>query len=184
MNAERGPPQVNPRSILGALIIKHKETLSDEDPIGMIQENMYMPFFEGLDGFQTKPIFDASLFVTLRKRLGKVSFDELNEYVIQNISGKTDKKGIAKKKDDDSTPPNKDKGKFQADATVADQYIAFPTDPKLLNASRKKLEEMIDKLYAWDDSSKIKPRTYKNTLDTTFRNYSKKKRKRHKDHRK
>jgi IS5 family transposase len=156
--------------------------LSDQGTIEMIQENIYMQFFVGLDGFQTKPIFDSSLFVTIRKRLGKETFDELNEYLIQNISAKSDQKNITKKRDDDSPPPNK--GKLQADATVADQYITYPTDSKLLNASRKKLEEMIDKLYAWDESLKLKPRTYRRKLDTAFLNYSKKKRKSHKDHRK
>ncbi len=182
MDVDRGRPGINPRIILGALIIKYKENLSDQGTIEMIQENIYMQFFVGLDGFQTKPIFDSSLFVTIRKRLGKETFDELNEYLIQNISAKSDQKNITKKRDDDSPPPNK--GKLQADATVADQYITYPTDSKLLNASRKKLEEMIDKLYAWDESLKLKPRTYRRKLDTAFLNYSKKKRKSHKDHRK
>jgi hypothetical protein len=95
--------------------------------------------------------------VTIRKRLGKETFDELNSYLIQNLSAKSDNKNITKKKDDDDLPPNK--GKLQGDATVADQYITYPTDSKLLNASRKKLEDMIDKLYHWDDSLKQKPRT-------------------------
>jgi hypothetical protein len=183
MNTDKGRPGINPRIILGALIIKHKEGLSDLDTIMMIQENIYMQFFVGLDGFQTKPIFDSSLFVTIRKRLGKETFDELNEYLTQGIYAKTDKKHIAKKNDDyDDLPPNK--GKLQSDATVADQNITYPTDSKLLNASRKKLEEMIDKLYDWDDSLILKPRTYKRTMDTYFLNYSKRKRKTYKDHRK
>ena len=182
MDVKIGRPGINPRTILGALIIKHKEALSDQGTIEMIQENIYMQFFVGLEGFQTKPIFDSSLFVTIRKRLGKKTFDELNEYLIQNLSAKSDKKNIAKKKDDDDLPPNK--GKMQSDATVSDQYIAFPTDSKLLNASRKKLEEMIDKLYGWDDSLSQKPRTYRRTMGTAFLNYSKKKRKTYKDHRK
>ena len=33
------------------------------------------------------------------------------------------------------------------DATVADQYIAYPTDPGILNECREKCEVMIDKLY-------------------------------------
>jgi len=62
---------------------------------------------------------------------------------------KKDKQNKTKKKDGNDLPPNK--GKLQADATVADQYITFPTDAKLLNESRKKLEQMIDQLYAYDD---------------------------------
>lgn len=182
MNTKRGRPGIKPRTILGALIIKHKEGLSDQGTIEMIQENIYMQFFVGLEGFQTKPIFDSSLFVTIRKRLGKETFDELNSYLIQNLSAKADMKNVTKKKDDDDLPPNK--GKLQADATVADQYITYPTDSKLLNTSRKKLEDIIDKLYHWDDHLKQKPRTYRRKMSTSFLNYSKKKRKTNADHRK
>jgi hypothetical protein len=37
-----------------------------------------MQFFVGLEGFQTDKIFDSSLFVTIRKRIGKAEFDLLN----------------------------------------------------------------------------------------------------------
>lgn len=33
------------------------------------------------------------------------------------------------------------------DASIAPQNITFPTDLKLLNATREKSEELIDKLY-------------------------------------
>lgn len=181
MNTKRGRPGKNPRLILGALIIKHKENLSDQGTIDMIQENIYMQYFVGLAAFQTEPIFDSSLFVTIRKRLGEEGFNELNEYLIKSLSANQDKRNIAKKKDENDTPPNK--GKLQADATVADQHIAFPTDAKLLNESRKKLEQMIDKLYTYDDNLATKPRTYRRVISTAFLNYSKKKRKTNRDHR-
>ncbi len=135
-----------------------------------------------MKGFQTKKVFDSSLFVTIRKRIGKTAFDKLNIELIQSLSKKTDKRNSAKKSDDESHPPNK--GKFQADATVADQYITFPTDAKILNTSRKKLDAMIDKLYHYDDDLKVKPRTYKRVLNRDFLNYSKKKNKRKAVHRK
>jgi hypothetical protein len=182
MDTDRGRPGKNPRLILGALIIKHKENLSDQGTIDTIQENIYMQYFVGLKAFQTEPIFDSSLFVTIRKRLGKKGFDELNEYLITALSSQKDKRNKSKKKDEDDSPPNK--GKLQADATVADQYITFPTDPKLLNDSRKKLEKMIDKLYDYDDTLQKKPRTYRRVASTEFLNYSKKKRKTKRDHRK
>ncbi len=181
MNTQRGRPGKNPRMVLGALIIKHMEGLSDQGTIDMIQENIYMQFFIGLEGFQTDPIFDSSLFVTIRKRIGKDSFEKLGEYLIKNLSAKEDKTNISKKKDDEDLPPNK--GKLQADATVADQNITFPTDPKLLNVSRKKLEGIIDKLHRYDDTMDKKPRTYRRKMDTAFLNYSKKKRKTIKMHR-
>jgi len=182
MNSKRGRPGISPRIVLGALIIKHKENLSDEKTILSIQENIYMQFFVGLDGFQTKKIFDPSLFVTIRKRIGKDAFDQLNVELIKSISKDKDVKHKSKKKDADKYPPNK--GNLQADATVADQYITFPTDSKLLNTSRKKLDKMIDKLYYASKESYTKPRTYRRVLDHEFLVYSKKRKKGKKTHRK
>ena len=102
-------------------------------------------FFVGLEKFRTEPIFDSSLFVHIRKRLGKEAFDKLNNELIKTYSSKIDNRNISKKQEDEDLPPNK--GKLQADATVADQYITFPTDAKILNSSRKQLEKMIDILY-------------------------------------
>jgi len=175
MDTTQGRPGISPRTVLGALIIKHKENLSDVKTIESIQENIYMQFFVGLEGFQTEKIFDPSLFVTIRKRLGKESFDALNASLIQSLSVKKDAQNKAKKKEGEDHPPNK--GKMQADATVADQYITFPTDSKLLNTSRNQLDKMIDKLYEYDGKKTVKPRTYKRILDQSFLSYSKKKNK-------
>jgi len=182
MDSSQGRPGISPRIVLGALIIKHKENLSDEKVIQAIQENVYMQFFVGLKAFQTKKIFDSSLFVTIRKRIGKNEFDKLNVELIKSLSNSVDKKNNSKKKDSDKYPPNK--GHLQADATVADQYITFPTDSKLLNTSRKKLENMIDKLYEFNGKNQTKPRTYRNVLDKEFLAYSKKRRKGRSIHRK
>ena len=141
-----------------------------------------MQFFVGLKEFQNKKIFDPSLFVTIRKRIGKTEFDKLNIALIKSLSNKTDIKNISKKNDSDNTPPNK--GHLQADATVADQYITFPTDSKLLNTARKKLDLIIDKLYYFSNKSSNKPRTNRLVLDKEFLAYSKKRRKSKKVHRK
>jgi len=105
---------------------------------------MFFPhFFVGLKEFSSKPIFDPSLFVELRKRLGASTFDALNKNLIQSISKEEDKKQNSKKKKEDDFSPNK--GNLQMDATVADQYITYPTDSKLLNESRKKCDKRIGK---------------------------------------
>jgi len=182
MDATHGRPGISPRIVLGALIIKHSENLSDRKVIETIQENVYMQFFVGLKGFQIEPIFDSSLFVTIRNRLGKEVFDKLNESLIKTYSSKADKRNSSKKDKEEDTPPNK--GKLQADATVADQYITFPTDPKILNSSRKQLDKMIDILYKKGGKSIVKPRTYRRIIDRKFLNYSKKKRKNKGAHRK
>ena len=174
MNSDFGRPGISPRLVLGALIIKHKEKLDDRGVIAAIQENVYMQFFVGLKEFNPEPIFDPSLFVEIRKRVGKDLFDSLNVKLIKSFSEKKDKKHNEKKRqNDDDTPPNK--GKMQADATVADQYIAYPTDNGILNRSRKQYEKIIDKLYNLNGKQGTKPRTNRRKLDTLFLNYSKNK---------
>lgn len=64
------------RMIIGACIIKHKFNLSDEETIEMIRENPYMQYFCGLTEITNIPIFDPSLFVTIRKR---ITIEEINE---------------------------------------------------------------------------------------------------------
>ena len=182
MNLGFGRPGVSPRIVLGALIIKHKENLDDRGVISAIQENPYMQYFIGLKGFSTKPVFDASLFVKIRKRIGSDIFDALTVDLIESLSQKKDLRHIQKNKKEDGTPKNK--GKMQSDATVADQMIAYPTDSNLLNSSRKKSEQMIDKLYELKGKKGVKPKTYRKNLDKSFLNYSKKKNKSKKLHRK
>lgn len=186
MNSEIGRPGISPRMVLGALIIKHFEKLDDRRVIANIQENLYMQYFVGLKGFCSKPIFDASLFVEIRKRIGADAFDKLNISLIESLSEIQDKKHDSKKPKDDNQnsdlPPNK--GTLQMDATVADQYITYPTDAKVLNSSREQCEKMIDKLYALNGKKGTKPRTYRRKTDTTFLDYSKKKSKSKMIHRK
>jgi len=108
---------INPRMVLGALIIKHLEGLDDRGVIAAIQENPYMQYFVGLKEFTTAPIFDPSLFVEIRKRVGNELFDSLNADLIKTVNEKKDKRHNKKKEGEDE-PRNK--GKMQADATVAD----------------------------------------------------------------
>ena len=77
LSPKHGRPVINPRIVIGALIIKHKEGLSDEDTIIAIQENVYQQYFLGLHQYQYNPVFDPSLFVTIRKRVGVEAFDEM-----------------------------------------------------------------------------------------------------------
>lgn len=187
MNSEIGRPGISPRMVLGALIIKHIEKLDDRGVISNIQENIYMQYFVGLKGFCSKPIFDASLFVEIRKRIGADTFDKLNTDLIQSISESEDKKHHLKKKannENEKSEVPSNKGRLQMDATVADQYITYPTDAKVLNTSRKQCEKMIDNLYTLNGKKGIKPRTYRRKMDTSFLDYSKKKLKSKAVHRK
>ena len=61
------------------------------------------------------------------------------------------------------------------DATVAPQNITFPTDLKLLNAARKKSEQLIDILYDPVLHGKKKVRTYREVARKYFLDSVKKK---------
>ena len=75
-NQVKGVGNKPARLIIGAMIIKHKLNLGDEETIQMIQENPYMQYMCGLPEYTTKPMFDSSLFVTIRKC---ISEEELND---------------------------------------------------------------------------------------------------------
>jgi len=77
MNADRGRPGKNGRLVIGAVIIKHKLNLSDEETVLQIQENPYLQYFVGLSRYQEEPAFAPSLFVEIRRRMGSEVFDAL-----------------------------------------------------------------------------------------------------------
>ncbi|MDO9579824.1 MAG: IS5 family transposase, partial [Bacteroidales bacterium] len=183
MTVDFGRPGISPRIVLGALIIKHLEKLDDRGVIAAIQENPYMQFFIGLKEFTVQSVFDPSLFAEIRKRAGNKVFDSLNVELIKSVSEKEDKKHNRKGTDKTNNTP-KNKGKMQADATVADQYITYPTDNGILNQSRKQCEKLIDKLYDLSGKEGEKPRTYRRKIDKAYLDYSKKKKKREATHRK
>ena len=93
------------------------------------------------------------------------------------MSKQKDNRHNQKKKGKDSNNTLGNKGKMQADATVADQYITHPTDNGILNQSRKQSEKLIDKLYELNGKKGVKPRTYRRKTDKAYLAYSKKKRK-------
>ena len=173
-----GRPGISPRMVLGALIIKHLKNLDDRGTIEEIQENPYLQFFVGLSDFTNEEIFDPSLFVDIRKRFGVGEFDELNKELIKTLTRKDDKKHNTNpnKKNEKGEPTNK--GKLQADATVADQYIKHPTDTDLMNKGRRILEGLIDILYDKGGKQGTKPRTYRRVMDKSYLSFSKKRSKR------
>lgn len=181
MNAGFGRRAIDPRIVIGSLVIKHKLKLSDEETILSIQENPYMQYFLGLNEYTPDPVFDPSLFVEIRKRMGKEEFDSLNVIIIEEVSGEEDKKQL--KKTDKSTGEVKNKGKLQIDATVADQYIKYPTDLDLLNESRQWGEKIIDEIFEKSPTGK-KPRTYRRVARKEYLNVAKKKNKTKKEIRK
>lgn len=77
-----GRPALNPRVVIGSIIIKHMCNLDDRETVAQISENMYMQYFLGYSSFSNEEPFDASLFVEFRKRLGKEELIKINELVV------------------------------------------------------------------------------------------------------
>lgn len=163
--ADKGRPSVDARSVIGAMIIKHKMKLTDEGTVEMISENPFQQWFCGLSAFTTKKIFDPSLFVTLRKRMGGTAFDAMNQAILNLAEGRAQAKGKPAPHDPDTgenqdpTAPN-NQGELKIDATVAPQKIAYPTDLNLLNAARENTQAMID-AFCKEQGLGKKPRTYR-----------------------
>lgn len=155
-----GRPPLNPRIVIGALIIKHLCNLDDRETISQITENIYMQYFLGYSGFTKQPPFDPSLFVEIRKRLGDDLLAEMNLRILKASSNPEEKKNTGIEKDDngDSGGPTTHKGELLMDATVSPQDIAYPTDLNLLNEARQIAEKIIDFLHA---PGQKKPRTYR-----------------------
>jgi len=166
MSKKMGRKGVHPRIVIGAVIIKHLKSLSDEDCIEEIQENPYLQYFLGLSEYTYKQVFTPSLFVTIRRRLGEAEFSSLIEEIIkttEQVLAGQEKNKSSKKDDDDQN----NKGHLIVDATVAPSDIKYPTDIDLLNQAREKSEMLIDRL--WNrQAGKKKPRTYRRVAKNEY----------------
>jgi transposase, IS5 family len=178
MSAYLGAPVIDFRFVIGAMIIKHKLKLEDRETIETIKESINIQYFLCLKEYIYKAVFDRSLFTFLRYHLDADMFDAVTRQIILTSEGNY--KAANKDLDENDNiftpvnltttkaePPNSEekvtkgnKGKLIADATVADQMIAYPSDLSLLAKSREVYKRLIDVL------CKIlmivdKPRTYR-----------------------
>jgi hypothetical protein len=113
MNSRKGAPSIDARIVIGALIIKHMLRLDDRGTIEMISENVYMQYFLGLSAYTDKPVFDPSLFVAIRKRLGLEGFNQMNERIINKALGLSSaKSNVQKEKEDENQYHENPKGFF------------------------------------------------------------------------
>jgi hypothetical protein len=178
-----GRPGLNPRIVLGSLMIKHLCHLDDRETVEQISENIYMQYFLGYSSFTSDKPFDASLFVDIRKRLGMESINAINEKIVSLKTRMEEKRKPEKsnpapenigqsqgesRESESSTlaasePGNsiENKGTVIFDATACPQDIAYPTDLDLLSEARQITERLIDKLYVPNLHGIKKPRTYR-----------------------
>jgi len=199
MNMKEGRPCKPARLVIGAMIIKHKLNLSDEEAVLQIQENAYLQYFCGYETYIDAIPFVPSLFVEIRKRMGTDVFESFEQAIVdQAVSIQKGKRDAGKSNDDKGYPPASPPsggitsesssasetestevahhGRLLMDATVADQMIRFPTDVSLLNHAREVAEVLVDMLHKHKAITGKKPRTYRQQARRAYLRISKRKR--------
>jgi hypothetical protein len=159
MSSELGRPCKDARLVIGAVILKHKLNLSDEETVLQIQENPYLQYFVGFSRYKDEQPFAPSLFVEIRKRMGADVFACFERVILERIGMAKNKAGAEPGGDDPEEHPA-NRGKMLVEATVAEQAIRYPTDINLLNEAREISEQLIDELYGLSELTR-KPRTYR-----------------------
>ena len=205
LNKTFGRPAKPTRVVIGAIIINHKQRLTDEETILAIQENPYLQYFIGYEEFCHKPPFDPSLFVTIGKRLGQDALDKMSEKFVSMVFDvenrvNSDREKTKPPQSDSSSSSSEDrtsreqnveiesdtsfhKGALLVDASVAPADIKYPTDFDLLNSCREHSERLIDNLYE-PEPGKVKPRTYRRKARKDYLSLARRRRKNAKELRK
>jgi len=187
-----GAPAKPFRMALGALIIKTRLGLTDEELVEQIKENPYLQFFIGLEAFQYSAPFDPSMMVYFRKRLPEAVVNDCNERIVRHglkvirssvdhDSGGDDGSGggSSSRADQPQPLPRKqaNQGSLLIDATCAPVDIRHPTDLSLLNEAREVTEILIDAMHPQvRESFGHKPRTHRKQARQQFLAVAKKKR--------
>jgi hypothetical protein len=179
-----GAPAKPFRMALGALIIKARLGLTDEELVEQIKENPYLQFFIGLEAFQYSAPFDPSMMVYFRKRLPEAVVNDCNERIVRH-GLKVIQASDAQDADDHGNngggsightdqsipstqkPPNQ--GSLLIDATCAPVDIRHPTDLSLLNEARELTEILIDAMHPQiKENFRHKPRTHRKQARQQF----------------
>lgn len=188
-----GAPAKPFRMALGALIIKARLGLTDEELVEQIKENPYLQFFIGLEGFQYSAPFDPSMMVYFRKRLPEAVVNDCNERIVRHGLNLIRASETEEHDQDDSqggggsvcdteqnissTKAIDNQGSLLIDATCAPVDIRYPTDLSLLNVdgvfsegvAREVTEVLIDSMYQTvRESFDHKPRTYRKQARQQF----------------
>jgi len=156
----QGPPAFSVRMALGALIIKERLGVTDEECVEQIRENPYLQYFCGLKAFTTEPPFHPTMFVHFRKRFPADVVCRINEAIVAKAAESSEKDNNDDE-NDPGGPTASNKGKLLLDATCVPADITYPTDLKLLNSAREKSEQIIDVLHKSRGRGHKKPRTYR-----------------------
>ncbi len=165
--ASTGAPGKRARMAFGALLIKQRLGVSDEETVEQIRENPYLQYLLGLSGFSTEAPFEASTMVHFRRRLSAEVLAEINERILaaerDEHSKECERSDEESDSEDDEGEEPENRGQLLCDASCVPQDIRHPTDIGLLNDAREATEAAIDALHAERTDGSKKPRTYRHT---------------------
>lgn len=176
-NWKEGRPAKPSRIAVGALIIRAKLRLTDEETVQAIIENPYLQAFIGLTEFTTEQPFSPKSMTYFRKRIKLYELRKINQLIANEANKQKEDENNKDNSDDgnNNTPNDKNKdeksthkGKLLLDATCVPADIAYPTDISLLNQARKLTERFIDTLHVPLMGSVRKPRTDRNQAQKAY----------------
>ena len=192
-----GAPAKPVRLAFGALFIKQRLGLTDEETVEQIRENAYMQFFLGFAGYSSKPPFDPSMMVHFRNRFSEEDLKRTNELIAERGKAILIEAVSSLEDDGDSGDPNaeagnqlsiddlvkpadwpegKNWGTLSIDASCTPADITYPTDLKLLNEARESTDRIIDDLCKQRSSlRKHRPRYDRGSARANFLNVAKQK---------
>jgi len=122
---DNGRPAKPIRLMVGLLILKHIRNISDESVVEQWSENLYYQYFCGLEEFVASVPCEASELVHFRKRIGELGIELIFKESIR-INGN-----------------DSDEDDLNADTTVQEKNITFPTDAKLHRKIIKKTLKIV-----------------------------------------
>lgn len=160
-----GAPAKSGRIAYGALLIKERLGITDEETVLQITENPYLQYFLGLRELLDKALFDPSMMVHFRSRFSEENHQRINSKIIAAATGSEAQQSEEYNDDDDADGSPNNAGKLLVDATCTPADIRYPTDLSLLSEAREKTEAVIDQFHHWmtgqTDHPVKKPRTYR-----------------------
>ena len=156
-----GAPAKPVRLALGALFIKQRLGLTDEETVEQIRKNAYMQFSLGFSGSSRKVPFDPSMMVHFRKRFSQEDLKRIHELIAERGEATVIEAMSSLNYDDDPDdlgadegsqmsiddfvkpadwPEGKNWGTLTINASFTPADITYPTDLKLLSEARESTE--------------------------------------------
>lgn len=158
-----GAPAKSGRLAYGALLIKERLGITDEETVEQICENPYLQYFLGFSELCESAPFDSSMMVHFRSRFTCEHHEWINSKIIAAATG-TEEREVQSDDNHEGNPPQNE-GKLLVDATCTPADIRYPTDLSLLNEAREKTEAVIDQFHGHIVRTRggpvKKPRTYR-----------------------